>query len=467
MEIPQKLAGYSLGRADLLRRAMGKKKREVLEAEYEGFEAGMRANGYSAGAVKTLWDILVPFSDYAFNKSHTAGYGLVSYWTAYLKANYPAEYMAALLTSVKDDKDRCAVYLAECRRMGITVLPPDVNASDSDFTPTGNDIRFGLSAVRNVGENVVASIVATRSAKGAFTDFGDFLRKVEAVVCNKRTLEALIKAGAFDSLGHTRRGLVYAYERAVDMVLDTKRKEADGQFDLFGFGGLADADPADDIFAVTVPPGEWDKPILLGFEREMLGLYVSDHPLFGVEHVLLGAADTSIATLLADGAADGQQVTVAGILSAVNRRVTKAGAPWAQAVLEDLEGSIEVLFFPATYAQVGINIAEDAIVVVKGRANLRDDSMKLIASDLTVPDLSQAPRGPIVVSMPPTRCTPPMVDRLREILAAHPGTTEVHLLLVNGTRSHRLKLADGYRVTPSPALMGDLKALLGQTAIVH
>ena len=152
MEIPQKLAGYSLGRADLLRRAMGKKKREVLEAEYEGFEAGMRANGYSADAVKTLWDILVPFSDYAFNKSHTAGYGLVSYWTAYLKANYPAEYMAALLTSVKDDKDRSAVYLAECRRMGITVLPPDVNASDADFTPTGNDIRFGLSAVRNVGE---------------------------------------------------------------------------------------------------------------------------------------------------------------------------------------------------------------------------------------------------------------------------------------------------------------------------
>jgi len=469
MEIPQKLAGYSLGRADLLRRAMGKKKREVLEAEYEGFEAGMRANGYSADAVKTLWDILVPFSDYAFNKSHTAGYGLVSYWTAYLKANYPAEYMAALLTSVKDDKDRSAVYLAECRHMGITVLPPDVNASDAGFTPTGNDIRFGLSAVRNVGENVVASIVATRDAKGAFTDFADFLRKVDAVVCNKRTLEALIKAGAFDSLGHTRRGLVHVYEPAVDAVLDTKRNEANGQFDLFGFGGLTDSapDPAGDVFAVTVPPGEWDKSVLLGFEREMLGLYVSDHPLFGVEHVLVGAADMSIAALHADAAADGQTVTVAGILSGVNRRVTKAGAPWAQAVLEDLEGAVEVLFFPATYAQVGINIAEDAIVVVKGRADLRDDTVKLIASDLTLPDLSQAPRGPIIVSMAPARCTPPMVDRLREVLAAHPGTTEVHLLLVNGTRSHRLKLDDGYRVTPSLALMGDLKALLGPTAVTH
>jgi DNA polymerase-3 subunit alpha len=377
--------------------------------------------------------------------------------------------MAALLTSVKDDKDRSAVYLAECRHMGITVLPPDVNASDAGFTPTGNDIRFGLSAVRNVGENVVASIVATRDAKGAFTDFADFLRKVDAVVCNKRTLEALIKAGAFDSLGHTRRGLVHVYEPAVDAVLDTKRNEANGQFDLFGFGGLTDAapDPAGDVFAVTVPPGEWDKSVLLGFEREMLGLYVSDHPLFGVEHVLVGAADMSIAALHADAAADGQTVTVAGILSGVNRRVTKAGAPWAQAVLEDLEGAVEVLFFPATYAQVGINIAEDAIVVVKGRADLRDDTVKLIASDLTLPDLSQAPRGPIIVSMAPSRCTPPMVDRLREVLAAHPGTTEVHLLLVNGTRSHRLKLEDGYRVTPSLALMGDLKALLGPTAVTH
>jgi DNA polymerase-3 subunit alpha len=171
--------------------------------------------------------------------------------------------------------------------------------------------------------------------------------------------------------------------------------------------------------------------------------------------------------LHADGAADSQPVTVAGILSGVNRRVTKAGAPWAQAVLEDLEGSVEVLFFPATYAHVGINIAEDAIVVVKGRADLRDDMVKLIASDLTVPDLSQAPRGPIIVSMAPARCTPPMVDRLREVLAAHPGTTAVHLLLVNGTRSHRLKLDDGYRVTPSLALMGDLKALLGPTAVTH
>src|SRR5205823_10999681 len=191
MAIVQKVAGYSLGKADLLRRAMGKKKKEILDKEFEPFAAGMRENGYSAAAIKTLWDILVPFSDYAFNKAHTAGYGLVSYWTAYLKANYPAEYMAALLTSVKDDKDKSALYLGECRRMGIKVLPPDVNESESNFTPVGSDIRFGLSAIRNVGDNVVESVLASRRAKGRFESFGDYLWKVSAVACNKRTVESL------------------------------------------------------------------------------------------------------------------------------------------------------------------------------------------------------------------------------------------------------------------------------------
>ncbi len=469
MAIAQRVAGYSLGAADLLRRAMGKKKKAELDAQYQAFSVGMRERGYSAGAVRTLWDILLPFSDYAFNKAHSAAYGLVSYWTAYLKANYPAEYMAALLTSVRDDKDKSAVYLAECRRMGIKVLPPDVNASAADFTPTGRDIRFGLGAVRNVGANVVASIEATRRGRGAFTDFGDFLRKVDAVVCNKRVIEALIKAGAFDSLGHPRRGLMHAFEPAVDAVLDTKRAEAIGQFDLFGSGESSASGTADavDVFAVRVPDGEWDKSVLLAFEREMLGLYVSDHPLHGIEHVLAAAADTSIATVLAEPG-DGQTVTVAGILSGVTRRVTKTGSPWAQATLEDLEGSIELMFFPATYAQVGIHIAEDAVVVVRGRTDARDDTVKVIVSDLTVPDLSVREAGPVTVELAPGRCTPPIVERLKDVLASHPGTTEVHLALVSGTsgeRRHTLRVADGYRVTASPALMGDLKALLGPGAV--
>jgi DNA polymerase III subunit alpha len=257
--------------------------------------------------------------------------------------------------------------------------------------------------------------------------------------------------------------LINVYEPAVDAVLDTKRNEAIGQFDLFGAGDVA---VVDDVFAVNVPEGEWEKSVLLAFEREMLGLYVSDHPLLGVEHVLAAAADISIATLQSEGVPDGQPVTVAGILSAVNRRVTKAGAPWARATLEDLEGSVEVLFFPATYAQVGINVVEDALVVIKGRPQARDDTVELIASDLSLPDLRIGSQGPVVVRMAPARCTPPMVERLREVLAAHPGTTEVHLQLVNGEREQRLRLGDGFRVAASAALMGDLKALLGPNAIV-
>jgi DNA polymerase-3 subunit alpha len=413
-------------------------------------------------AVTTLWNILLPFSDYAFNKAHSAAYGLISYWTAYLKANYPAEYMAALLTSVRDDKDKSAIYLAECRRMGIRVLPPCVNESDADFTPIGPDIRFGLCAIRNVGANVVASIVATRKAKGAFTDLGDFLKKVDAVVCNKRTIEALIKGGAFDSLGHTRRGLINVYEAAVDAVLDTKRAEAVGQFDLFGSLGEQADESVVDAFAVRVPDGEWDKKVLLQFEREMLGLYVSDHPLFGLEQVLAAAADTTIAIAQADAAAEPQSLTLAGILSSVTRRVTKAGAPWASATLEDLEGSIEVMFFPATYAQVALHVAEDAIVAVKGRTDARDDAVKLIASDVVVLDTTQAPRGPVCLTVDAARCSAVLLDRLKDVLAAHPGMTEVHLQLESRNRP---RVVLGCRVNPSTALMADLKALLGPAAV--
>ena len=291
---------------------MGKKKKEILDKEFEPFAAGMKANGYSDSAIKTLWDILVPFSDYAFNKAHSAAYGLVSYWTAYLKANYPAEYMAALLTSVSGDKDKSALYLNECRRMGITVLPPDVNSSAATFTPVGGDIRFGLAAVRNVGTNVVEAIVAARTAKGAFASFADFLRKVPVNVCNKRVIESLVKAGAFDSLGHPRRGLVLIHEQAIDSVIDVKRNEAIGQDSLFGGDSETEA-----TFEVPVPDGEWEKSILLGFEREMLGLYVSDHPLLGVEHILAAATDCSVAQLLGSAAEDAER--------------TAKGEPWRRA----------------------------------------------------------------------------------------------------------------------------------------
>jgi len=465
MAIAQKLAGYSLGAADLLRRAMGKKKKEILDKEYIPFSDGMRANGYSDDAVKTLWDILVPFSDYAFNKAHTAGYGLVSYWTAYLKANYPPEYMAALLTSVGDDKDKSAVYLAECRRMGIKVLPPDVNASRARFSAVGEDIRFGLAAVRNVGVNVVDAIVRARKEKGNFTDFYDFLRKVEAVVCNKRTIESLIKAGAFDSLGHPRKGLLAVHADAIESYVDVKRNEAIGQFDLFGFG---DTTGPSVIANPPIPAAEWDKSDLLVFEREMLGLYVSDHPLFGLERVLANAADMSIAALAEEGTvADGQVVNLAGILSGVQRRITKQGKAWASATLEDLDGAVEVLFFPQTYELIGQYIAEDAIVVVKGRVDRRDDQARVMAMDMSLPDTntSGSDEAPVILTLQATRCTPPIVSKLSEVIKAHPGQVEVHLRLMTGANKSTLYRLGPQRVDASTALMADLKALLGAGSV--
>ncbi len=475
MEIAQKLAGYTLGKADLLRRAMGKKKRSVLDAEYLGFEAGMVANGFSPAAIKALWDVLVPFSDYAFNKAHSAAYGLVSYWTAYLKANYPAEYMAAVLTSVRDDKDKSALYLNECRRMGIKVLPPDVNESSANFTAVGTDIRFGLAAIRNVGHNVVEAIVAARQDKGRFVSFEDFVRKSPAVVCNKRTVESLIKGGSFDSMQHTRQGLVRVHEAYIDALVDEKRQEAIGQDSLFGGFSFGAGDDGADVSGGTrtsllamppIPTIEWDKATLLAFEREMLGLYVSDHPLFGIEHILAQHADTSIAALTGDDSkADGANVTIAGLITGLQIKRTKKGDLWAIATVEDLDGAIECLFFPSAYMTVSTMLGHDVVCVVRGRLNRRDETPTIFAQELTLPDIKDGPRGPVVVTLPLARATNGVAERIKRVLGEHPGVTEVHLKLTQPGRSVLMRLDDSLRVTASPALFGDLKALLGPACL--
>ncbi len=461
MAIAQKVAGYSLGQADILRRAMGKKKKEELDKQFEGFSAGMAARGYSPGAVKTLWDILLPFSDYAFNKAHSAAYGLVSYWTAYLKANHPAEYMAALLTSVKDDKDKMAIYLNECRRMKIKVLPPDVNESQATFTPVGTDIRFGLTAIRNVGANVVSAIVAAREQEGRYTDFNDFMAKVPALVCNKRMIESLVKAGAFDDMKHHRRALVQVHETAVDQYIDIKRNEAIGQDSLFD--GIADDGGSGFGISVAIPEvDEWDKMTLLGHEREMLGLYVSDHPLLGLEHLLSRGTDCSIGQLMLDeDRADGSPITVSGLVTSVQRKITKRGDTWAMVTLEDLDGAIDVLLFPSSYQLASTLLTEDAIITVRGRLSRSKDQPEVHGQEVTLPDLSDGPSGPVVISMPSTRCTAPVVEQLKEVLATHPGTTEVQLKLLSRDETLVMRLDDRLRVTPAPALFADLKQLLG------
>ena len=464
MAIAQEVAGYTLGQADLLRRAMGKKKKEILDKEYVPFEAGMKERKFSQAAINRLWETLVPFSDYAFNKAHSAGYGLVSYWTAYLKANYPAEYMAALLTSVKDDKDKSAVYLNECRRMGIKVLPPDVNESDVDFTAIATDIRFGLAAVRNVGVNVVESLKVSRTNKGRFTSFGDFLTKVDVQVCNKRVIESLIKAGAFDSLGHTRRGLFAIHVESVDSVLDTKKAEAIGQFDLFG-SSQDYSDASIGGIDVEISLEEWDKKTLLAQERDMLGLYVSDHPLFGVEHLL--AASTSMPISGVAEATDGAVVTLGGLISSVQFKTTKrSGDRWAIVSLEDLEGVVEVMVWPNTFTKVATLLNEDAIVLMKVRIEKRDDEGPRVAAlEVSTPDVSAAFTGPVTVYIPESRVNSAVMDSLRQILSAHPGTTQVNLTVIQADKFVSVKTDDKLRVSPSPSLFGDLKALLGANCL--
>jgi DNA polymerase-3 subunit alpha len=467
MHIAQKVAGYTMGRADVLRRAMGKKKKEVLDKEFEGFHAGMRANGFSDAAIQALWDTILPFAGYAFNKSHAAAYGLVSYWTAYLKANYPAEYMAALLTSVGDNKDKSAVYLSECRRVGIKVLPPDVNESGQRFAAVGDAIRFGLGAVRNVGANVVESIIKTRDEKGKYSSFTDFLDKSGLVACNKRVIESLIKAGAFDSLGNTRLAMIGVHEDAVEAVVPLKRQEAMGQFDLFGSGDDDGAASSSSPLAhLKFTEDEWPRKQLLSYEREMLGLYVSAHPLDGAERILRKHAQRPIAAILDNPPKEGELV-ISGLITSLERRVNKKGEPWAICTVEDMDAALEVLFFPKAYAMFAADLVEDNAVLVKGRVNWREDKMSVFGGGLVPLDLSEVGNGddepPLVLNCSAEKLDKSVVGELKQTLLAHKGDTPVRLKLIGRQRETVFALYD-YPVKVTSMLMGELKGIPGITA---
>ncbi|MGH8939601.1 MAG: DNA polymerase III subunit alpha, partial [Actinomycetes bacterium] len=375
MLVAQRLAGYTLEEADNLRKATGKKKRDLIAKERSKFVAGCEANGYGREFGEKMFGIIEPFADYSFNKSHSVGYGFVAYQTAYLKAHHPVEYLAALLTSVKDDKDKTAVYLAECRALGISVLVPDVNVAESDFVGKEGSIPFGLSAVRNVGEGIVAHIVAEREENGPYRDFPDFCSRVHPSVLNKRALESLIKAGAFDDVGHPRKGLLTVFEQIVDHTVARRRERNMGIMTLFGGGG--DDGTGDDFERTAIPDLEFDKRDQLAFEKEMLGLYVSDHPLLGAEAALSRRSDTSIDEL--DGVDDGAMKTVGGVITGLQRKWTRKGDLMAVFTLEDLRSSVEVMVFPRTMTEHGHKLADDAVVVVKARVDTRDDAPKLIA----------------------------------------------------------------------------------------
>jgi DNA polymerase-3 subunit alpha len=456
MQTAQVIAGFSMAEADNLRKAMGKKIPSVMQEQQERFVAGCVENGHPEELGKDLFGFIEHFAGYGFNKSHSAAYALVAYQTAWLKAHFPTEYMAALLTAVKSNKDKTAAYLHECRMMGIPVLVPGVNVSERDFMAADGEIVFGLSAVRNVGEAVVDLIVAERNTNGSYEDFFDFIDRVDIQVLNKRTIESMIKAGAFDSTGDTRKGLIEVAHQVVDATLDRRRAEEAGQYSLFGGGDSSVSD-----ITREVADHEWDKKVRLAFEKEMLGLYISDHPLLGIEKMLSQMTDTPIPGLW--DREDRSQATIAGVIGSVNRRYTRKGDPMVYFSVEDLQGSVEAVAFPKTVANHGPMIREDAIVVVRGRVDHRGDDVKFIAQSLAEPELSEDRTVRVRVSA--SRLSTSVVEDLKMVLTNHPGSAPVFIHMTSEADEKVLRVGAEHNVEPRSALFAELRELLGPSSV--
>jgi DNA polymerase-3 subunit alpha len=456
MQTAQLIAGFSMVDADALRKAMGKKIPSVMKEQEERFVSGCIANGHPESLGRDLFGFIEHFAGYGFNKSHSAAYALVAYQTAWLKAHHPTEYMAALLTAVKSNKDKTAGYLHECRMMKIPVLVPGVNVSERDFMAADGEIVFGLSAVRNVGEAVVDLIVEERSATGDFTDFFDFIDRIDIQVLNKRTIESMIKAGAFDSMGHSRRGLIEVCHQIVDTTLDRRRAEEAGQYSLFGGGDSEVTDVPRDV-----ADHEWDKKVRLAFEKEMLGLYISDHPLLGIDKMLAQMTDTPIPGLWDRD--DRSQATIAGVIGSINRRYTRKGDPMVYFSVEDLQGSVEAVAFPKTVAEHGPMIREDAIVVMRGRVDHRGDDVKFIVQSITEPEMTEDLTVRVRVSA--SRLSTSVVENLKLVLTNHPGSAPVFIHMTSDGGEKVLRVGAEHNVEPRSALFAELRELLGPSSV--
>jgi DNA polymerase-3 subunit alpha len=467
MAISRQLAGFSPSRADDLRKAVGKKDKVLMASLKDEFIAGCIDSGTAKPVAGSLWSLCEAAGDYSFNKSHAACYALLAYRTAYLKANHPAEYMASLLSSVMDTKDRVPFYVAACTDMGLSVLPPDVNVSRSDFAVTGEtEIRFGLTAVKGVGENAVAAIMTARDSGGPFESIWDFCRRVDQAQVNKRALECLIRSGALDSTGATRLGMLEAMPAAVSQAARRRNDMAAGQESLFGAMNAAGADAA--MVEPDPPIGlrEMAREDLLAAEKEALGLYVSSHPLQDCRQQLSRAVTCGLAAL-ADRA-DNETVTVGGIIGAVKNITTRRGEPMMFIRLDDLEGSVEVVVVPAVLTEARDLLAADRMVVIAGRVDQKGEGeTKLVAQVVTAFTPEEgAEEERLVVRVHVSRLAETHLGELRRLLVDHRGSAPVVVDVQTEAGRRRLHLGEEFRVDPQAnGLVAELKTLFGERCL--
>jgi DNA polymerase-3 subunit alpha len=490
MQIATEIAGFTGAKADHLRKAIGKKNREAMAKLKPEFFAGCRASGTAEAVIEQLWTTNERSADYSFNKSHSACYALIAYRTAWLKANYPAEYMAALISSVMDTKDKVPFFVSQAEQMGISILPPDVNLSDHEFVVVGGNIRFGLDAVKGVGFAAVEAIkrargdsdpthpAASAAATQPFRDLWDFCARVDGRSVNKKAIEALIKCGAFGSTGDTRKGMLAVLEQAQGAGQKAQQDAQIGQGSIFdgldGFGAGSDGAGQPAISHAPIPTIEFDRAELLAAEKESLGLFISEHPLKRVRAALMARVDCSLAELASRR--DGDWVTVGGMITQAKRIRTKKGDPMMFATLDDLEGSVELLVFGKALGSGDDVVTPDSVVLVRGKVDHKDrDKTCLVAQqvdrfDPTPEEVREA------AAHQATRAAKPSLLRLRlvaaalgegvlgelkEVLAGFPGESEVVIELATATGDRRLKLGPGFRVTRSAALHAELEELLG------
>jgi DNA polymerase-3 subunit alpha len=479
MEISKQLGGFSPAEADDLRKAVGKKKRDLMATMEDKFIGGCASSGTAPAVARDLWSLMTAAADYSFNKSHAACYALISYRTAYLKANYPAEYMAAVISSVMSTKDKVPFFVNKCNGMGIEVLPPDVNSSDHGFVVSGSSIRFGLDAVKNVGHAAVEAIIKARESGGAFESIWDFCERVDCQAVNKRAIECLVKCGALDSTGAPRRGMLEVLAQAQAAGQKAQEDSRRGQGSIFDFGGDGQEASADGGGLAPprhqlVPEGEFEQNELLRLEKEVLGTFLSAHPLTDVRDALLARVERPLAGVA--GLADGSWVTVGGIVSEAKKVRTRSGGYVMFASLDDLEGQVE-LFVRDAAGEAAEVLEVDRVVIVRGRVDHKGrGEMSIVVQDAErfEPDevelararaKAEAEAGPLLLKIDAARFPESLVDELKSVFESHPGDNEVLLEMTTRERVVRLRFGEGYKVSDSPSLRADLDQLLGPTAL--